>query len=164
MTRALSAHAVAIAAGVSQTWAWKARDSGIIHAPHSEDDVIALRVYVCVSQLAWPGERRARSEKHELQLWQTLAVNAARDAVSDRTTTQDTVLWVMPDAVRVVTTPGERAAFELDTLGGRTAMRIPIGKWIAELDGTLDGIPTPRPRRTPASPSRPSRTPAEAAH
>ncbi len=151
MRRQLSAHAVAVAADVSESWAWKARDSGIIHAPHSADDVIALQVFVSVSQLVWPGERRPRSEKHDLQLWQTLAVNAARDAVSDAGTTTDTVLWVMPDAVRVVTTAGERAAFELDQLGGRTAMRIPIGKWIAELDDTLNTIPTPRPRRrTPA--------------
>jgi hypothetical protein len=151
MTRQLSAHAVAIAAGVSESWAWKARDSGIIHAPHSEDDVIALRVYVCVAQLAWPGERRARSEKHDLQLWQTLAVNAARDAVSDLHTSPETVLWVMPDAVRVVTTAGERAAFELDQLGGRTAMRIPLGRWIEELDDAMTRIPTPRPRRVTAA-------------
>jgi hypothetical protein len=154
MTRQLSAHAVAVAAGVSESWAWKARDSGIILAPHSADDVIALRVYVCVAQLAWPGERRARSEKHDLQLWQTLAVNAARDAVSDQTTTTATVLWVMPDAVRVLTTPGDRAAFELDHLGGRTAMRIPIGLWIDELDDALERIPTPRlRRRTVAGPT-----------
>jgi hypothetical protein len=153
MARQLSAHSVAIAANVSESWAWKARDSGIIHAPYSEDDVIALRVYVVVAQLAWPGERRARSEKHDLQLWQTLAVSAARDAVFDATTTEHTVLWVMPGAVRVATTPGERASTELDLLRGQTAMRIPIGQWISELEDVLQRIPTPRVRRNSASPT-----------
>lgn len=149
--RALSAHAVAVAAGVSESWAWKARDSGIIHAPHSEDDVIALRVYVCVSQLVWPGERRARSEKHDLELWQTLAVNAARDAVSDPSTTHETALWVLPNAVHVVTTPGERAALELDQLSGRAAFRLPIGVWIDELDEILTRMPQARPRKRPGT-------------
>jgi hypothetical protein len=149
MTRSLSAYAVANAADVSQSWAWKARDSGIIHSPYTDEDVIALRVYVCVAQLVWPGERRPRSEKHELELWQSLAVNAARDAVSDPRTTRETVLWVLPDAVHVVTTPGERAALELDQLGHRPAFRLPLGVWITELPEVLAKLPASRRRSTP---------------
>ncbi len=148
MTRnALTTHAVTVAAGVTESWGWKARDAGVIHEPHFEDDVIALRVYVCVSQIAWPGRRRPRSAKQELELWQTLAVNTAREALSDPRTTHETAMWVLPDGVRLATTAGERAALELDVLSGRPAFRIPIGLWIAELPEALQKMPKPRIRR-----------------
>ena len=158
MAATLSAYAVANAAHVSQSWAWKARDAGIIHSPYTEEDVIALRVYACVAQLYWPGERRVRSEKHGLELWQSLAVNAAREAMSDPATSPATVLWVLQDATYLATTPGERAALELDQLHGRSAFRVPLGEWIDEVPTTLQHMPVSRPRK-----HRQSEAPAESA-
>ncbi|KJY42616.1 hypothetical protein VR41_07010 [Streptomyces sp. NRRL B-1568] len=129
----LSTNAVATAAGLSESWAWRARDQGILHAPHFEDSVVGLRVYAFVSQIVWPGNRRPRSARQELELWQSSAVEAAREAVSDPNTTTETALWVLEDSVHLVTTPGERAAFDLDHLNGRVAFRIPVGLWVAEL-------------------------------
>ncbi|WP_037599618.1 hypothetical protein [Streptacidiphilus rugosus] len=147
MAATLSAYAVANAAHVSQSWAWKARDAGIIHAPYTEEDVIALQVYACVAPLVWPGERRVRSEKHGLELWQSLAVNAAREAMSDPHMCPETVLWVLQDAALLANTAGERAALELDQLAGRTAFRLPLGEWIAQVPKTLAQLPTSRPRK-----------------
>lgn len=148
----LSASAVATAAGVSESWAWKARDQGVLHEPHFEDAVVALRVYAFVAQLVWPGQRRPRSARQDLELWQSTAVEAARQATSDPGTTPDTTLWVLEDSVHLVTTPAERAAFDLQHLGGRVAFRIPIGLWIAELPDSLAAMPRRR-RRSLASKS-----------
>ncbi|WP_189135303.1 hypothetical protein [Wenjunlia tyrosinilytica] len=149
MSRAtLTTHALHVAAGVSEHWGWKALNAGVIHEPHSEDDVIALRVYACVSQIAWPGEKRPRSAKQQLELWQELAVHTAREALSSHSTTHETAMWVLPDGVHTATTPGERAALELDVLSGRPAFRIPIGLWITQLPEALAKLPKPRIRRS----------------
>ncbi|MFE6895195.1 hypothetical protein [Streptomyces sp. NPDC057694] len=142
----LSTSAVATAAGLSESWAWKARDQGVLTEPHFEDSVVALRVFAFVSQIVWPGTRRPRSARQDLMLWQSSAVEAARQAVSDAKTTQDTILWVLEDSVHLVTTPGERAAFDLEQLGGRTAIRIPIGVWIAELPDAIGALKSRRRR------------------
>jgi hypothetical protein len=152
----LTTHAVTVIAGVTESWGWKARDAGIIHEPHFEDDVIALRVYVCVSQIAWPGTKRPRSAKQALELWQHLAVNTAREALTHPKTTPETVMWVLPDGVQLAHTAGERAAVELDVLSGRPAFRIPIGQWIAELPNALEKMPKPRIRRAPKTERVPS--------
>jgi hypothetical protein len=148
----LSTSAVATAAGLSESWAWKARDQGILHAPHFEDSVVALRVYAFVSQIVWPGNRRPRSARQDLELWQSSAVEAAREAVSDPNTTSETALWVLEDSVHLVTSPGERAAFDLDHLNGRVAFRIPIGLWVAELPEAIAGLKRKR-RRSTAKPA-----------
>lgn len=142
----LSTSAVATAAGLSESWAWKARDQGILHEPHFEDSVVALRVYAFVSQIVWPGTRRPRSARQDLELWQSSAVEAARQAVSDSKTTPQTVLWVLEDSVHLVTTPGERAAFDLEQLEGRVAIRIPVGLWVAELPDAMASLKTRRRR------------------
>ncbi|KOU33945.1 hypothetical protein [Streptomyces sp. WM6378] len=142
----LSASAVATAAGLSESWAWKARGQGILHEPHFEDAVVALRVYAFVSQIVWPGNRRPRSARQDLELWQSSAVEAARQAVDDPLTTRETALWVLEDSVYLVTTPAERAAFDLKHLDGRAAFRIPIGLWICELPDAINALP-PRRRR-----------------
>ncbi|MFD7167389.1 hypothetical protein [Streptomyces violascens] len=144
----LSASAVATAAGLSESWAWKARDQGVLHEPHFEDAVVALRVYAFVSQIVWPGNRRPRSARQDLELWQSSAVEAARQAVDDPYTTPETALWVLEDSVRIVTTPAQRAAFDLEHLDGRVAFRIPIGRWIAELPDAIGALPRRR-RRSP---------------
>lgn len=148
----LSTSAVAAAAGLSESWAWKARDQGVLHEPHFEEEVVALRVYAFVSQIVWPGTRRPRSARQELELWQQSAVEAARQAASDSSTTPDTALWVLEDSVHLVTTPAERAAFDLQTLNGRVAFRIPIGVWVAELPNAITALASRR-RRTSGSKS-----------
>ncbi|MET8676047.1 hypothetical protein ABZW18_00180 [Streptomyces sp. NPDC004647] len=148
---ALTTHALFGAAGVSEHWAWKALKAGVIHEPHFEEDVVALRVYACVAQIAWPGEKRPRSAKQQLELWQALAVNTAREALSDPATTRNTTMWVLPDGVQLATTAGQRAALELDVLSERSAFRIPIGLWIAELPDTLEKMPKSRHRRASKS-------------
>ncbi|MER5561255.1 hypothetical protein ABT071_21900 [Streptomyces sp. NPDC002506] len=142
----LSASAVAVAAGLSESWAWKARDQGVLSEPHFEEDVVALRVFAFVSQIVWPGVRRPRSARQDLELWQQSAVEAARHAVSDPATTPDTALWVLEDSVHLVTAPHERAAFDLKYLGRRPAFRIPVGLWISELP---EAMTTRRRRGTP---------------
>lgn len=139
MSKQLSTNAVAVAAGLSESWAWRARDQGILFEPHFEDSVVALRVYAFVSQIVWPGTRRARSARQELELWQSTAVETARQAASDPNTTPDTALWVLEDSVHLVTTPAERAAFDLEYLNGRVAIRIPVGLWVAELPDAIAG-------------------------
>ncbi|WP_370424209.1 hypothetical protein AB8O64_36255 (plasmid) [Streptomyces sp. QH1-20] len=139
----LSASAVAAAAGLSESWAWKARDQGVLSEPHFEEDIVALRVYAFASQIVWPGVRRPRSARQDLELWQQSAVEAARHAVSDPATTPETALWVLEDSVHLVTAPDERAAFDLKYLSRRPAFRIPVGLWISELPEAM----APRRRR-----------------
>ncbi|AEW98989.1 hypothetical protein [Streptantibioticus cattleyicolor] len=146
----LSTSAVAIAAGLSESWAWKARDQGVLYEPHFEDSVVALRVYAFVSQIVWPGVRRPRSARQELELWQSSAVEAAREAASDPNTTPDTALWVLEDSVHLVTTPAKRAAFDLEHLGGRVAFRIPVGLWVSELPDAIANLK--HRRRRPQNP------------
>ncbi|MFK0047946.1 hypothetical protein ACIQU4_28435 [Streptomyces sp. NPDC090741] len=134
----LKLSAVAAIAGLSESWAWKARDQGVLHEPYSPEDVVALRVYAFVSQIVWPGVRRPRSERQSLELWQEAAVEKAREAFSDADTTPDTALWVLEDKVELVTTPWERAAVDLRLLDGKAAFRIPVGLWIAEVPDALD--------------------------
>jgi len=147
----LSTSAVAAAAGLSENWAWKARDQGVIVEPHFEDAVVALRVYAFVSQVVWPGNRRPRSARQELELWQNTAVEAARQAVSDADTTLETTLWVLEDSVHLITTPADRAAFDLKHLNGRVAFRIPIGLWVAELPDAIAALPRRRRRAAPST-------------
>lgn len=147
----LSTSAVAAAAGLSESWAWKARDQGVLHEPHFEEEVVALRVYAFVSQIVWPGTRRPRSARQDLELWQQSAVEAARQAASDPSTTPDTALWVLEDSVHLVTTPSERAAFDLKTLGGRAAFRIPVGLWVAELPDAIAALASRRRRNNTKS-------------
>ena len=144
----LSTSAVATAAGLSESWAWKARDQGVLSEPHFEDAVVALRVYAFVSQIVWPGTRRPRSARQNLELWQSMAVAAARQAASDEGTTPETALWILEDSVHLVTTPAERAAFDLEHLAGRVAFRIPVGLWIAELPDAIAPLKSRRRRNS----------------
>ncbi|MEU9254448.1 hypothetical protein AB0D66_21660 [Streptomyces sp. NPDC048270] len=134
----LKISAVANVAGLSESWAWKAREQGVLYEPYSPEDVVALRVYAFVSQIVWPGVRRPRSARQSLELWQEAAVAAAREAYTSNTTTPDTAMWVLEDRVRLVTQPWERAAVDLQVLAGKTAVRIPVGLWIMELPDALD--------------------------
>ncbi|OIV39131.1 hypothetical protein BIV57_02025 [Mangrovactinospora gilvigrisea] len=148
----LSFLAAAETADLSENWAWKARDAGLLHAPCGAEDVIALRVYALVVQFPWPGQRRGRNVSQKLELWQTVVVEMAREAVFDPRTTVDTVLWVEPGGGTLVTSPGDRAAHELDRLTGRTAVRLPVGLWVAQLPDAI--------RAATSKPRRPGRRPA----
>ncbi|MFE5030203.1 hypothetical protein ACFRAO_44745 [Streptomyces sp. NPDC056656] len=108
-------------------------------------------MYAFVSQIVWPGTRRPRSARQDLELWQSSAVEAARQAVSDSKTTPQTVLWVLEDSVHLVTTPGERAAFDLEQLEGRVAIRIPVGLWVGELPDAMTSLKTRRRRSSTKS-------------
>ncbi|MFE9221439.1 hypothetical protein ACFYN3_34580 [Streptomyces lavendulae] len=142
----LSTSAVAAAAGLSESWAWKARDQGVLSEPHFEEDIVALRVYAFVSQIVWPGTRRPRSARQDLELWQQSAVETARHAASVADVTPETALWVLEDSVHLVTSPDERAAFDLRYLGRRCALRIPVGLWISELPEAMAALPSRRRR------------------
>ncbi|MEV6954661.1 hypothetical protein [Streptomyces sp. NPDC051183] len=153
----LSTSAVAAAAGLSESWAWKARDQGVLSEPHFEEDIVALRVYAFVSQIGWPGTRRPRSARQDLELWQQSAVEAARQAATDAGTTPDTALWVLEDSVHLITTPDQRAAFDLKCLGGRVAFRIPVGLWISELPDAVAMLSARRRRSARKPGGMPSR-------
>ncbi|MFJ8312884.1 MULTISPECIES: hypothetical protein [unclassified Streptomyces] len=137
LSEKLSISAVAAAARLSESWAWKARDQGVLSEPHFEEDIVALRVYAFVSQIVWPGTRRPRSARQDLELWQQAAVEAARQAASDTSTTPETALWVLEDSVHLIAAPEERAAFDLKYLSRRSAFRIPVGLWISELPDAM---------------------------
>ncbi|MFE0356513.1 hypothetical protein ACFW2K_22585 [Streptomyces nigra] len=145
---------LATAAKLNRIWVKKATDLGLI-SPASLDgeDVIAVQVLAVVDQLVWPGNKRSRSQSRTLEVSLPLVVNTARNAISDASTTRDTVLWVMQDKVPVVTnTLGERAQYVIDVLGRRCAYAIPLGEWIAALP---DGYQVPATRRlaTPGPPA-----------
>jgi hypothetical protein len=170
MSEVLSANAVAGAAGVSDTYAYKAIDAGVISEPHYPADVIALRTYRALSGVVWTTPRPASTAKDGPkkprqsgpELWQITAVHAARNAVTDPKTTAQTVLWVLQDSCHLVHTAAERAALELSVLEGRDAVRLAVGRWIKEdLPAVLGQIRSYRPR-TAGTARRPrtARTPA----
>ncbi|MFK0202777.1 hypothetical protein [Streptomyces lavendulae] len=142
----LSTSAVAAAAGLSESWAWKARDQGVLSEPHFEEDVVALRVYAFVSQIVWPGTRRPRSARQDLELWQQSAVETARHAALVAGVTPETALWVLEDSVHLITSADQRAAFDLRHLGQRCAFRIPVGLWISELPEAMAALAARRRR------------------
>ncbi|MGW1991320.1 hypothetical protein [Embleya sp. NPDC001921] len=153
----LSANAVAVAAGVNRSWVYRALEIGVLSEPCFAADVIVLRVYRLVSQFVWPDRPRQRSVKHEVDTWQLAALNAARDAVNDRTTTPETALYVLQGRVHVANTRRERAALESPSpdglepaeLDAQVVLRLPIGRWIDELPSVLAKTPMSAPRRNP---------------
>ncbi|MFJ8313331.1 MULTISPECIES: hypothetical protein [unclassified Streptomyces] len=153
--RLLSANAVANAAGVDSNWVYRAVENGILPERHFEADIIVIKVHRVLSSIIWPDKKRQRSLKHDVDTWQLLALNAARDAVTDPRTNSETTLWVMQDAVQVAHSRDERAALESvsssgedpSPLDGQLAFRFPIGRWIDELPSLLAQIPTREPRR-----------------
>jgi hypothetical protein len=170
VSEVLSANAVAGAAGVSDTYAYKAIDAGVISEPHYPADVIALRTYRALSGVVWTSSRPTSAAKDSPrkqrqpgpELWQMVAVHAARNAVTDPSTTPQTVLWVLQDSCHLVHTAAERAALELSVLEGRDAVRLAVGRWIKEdLPAVLGQIRSYRPRNAGAARRpRATRTPA----
>ena len=155
----LSANAVAVAAGVSKNWVYRAIDIGVLSEPCFAADVIVVKVYRVLSQFVWPDKPRQRSVKHDLDTWQIAALNAARDAVTDQRTTAETTLYVLPNAVHVVNSRLERAQLEASDPAGeepapldaQMTLRMPIGRWIDELPSVLAKTPKSAPRRGAAA-------------
>ncbi|MFQ6144449.1 hypothetical protein ACLMNJ_15440 [Streptomyces seoulensis] len=162
----LSANAVAVAANVDRSWAYRAIEAGVLSEPCFPADVIVLKVYRVISQFVWPDVPRPRTEKRTLDVWQVTALNAVRNAVTDEKTTPETTLYVLQGATFVQHTRQDRAALESKSpegdepspLDAQPVLRLPIGRWIHELESVIQRTPRSAPRRTPAV-SRRSRAP-----
>ncbi|WP_331735984.1 hypothetical protein OG605_38695 (plasmid) [Streptomyces xanthophaeus] len=160
--RTLTANAVANAAGVDSNWVYRAVENGILPATHFEADIIVIKLHRLLSGITWPDRKRQRSQKHAVDTWQLSALNAARDAVTDPSTTAETTLWVTQHQVLVANTRAERAALEATDaeganpapLDGQLAFRFPIGRWIDDLPSVLAQTPTREPRRPKTAPGR----------
>lgn len=158
----LSANAVAVAANLDRSWAYRAIEAGVLAEPCFPADVIVLKVYRVLSQFVWPDKPRQRSVKHELDTWQLTALNATRDAVTDESTTAETTLYVLQGAVYVAHTRQDRARLESlsqdgsdsSALDAQTVLRLPIGRWIDGLEAVVARTPKSAPRRVPVRTSR----------
>lgn len=131
---------LASTANVNRSWLTKTAALGLVNPSALDgEDVIVVRVFAFVDQLVWPGKRRSRSQARAMEPWQSLAVNAARDAARDTATTMDSILWITPEGVEVTDEFGAHTAFVL--AHQRTNfVAVPIGEWIAELPPNLETI------------------------
>ncbi|MEU7072968.1 hypothetical protein AB0B30_27935 [Streptomyces narbonensis] len=131
---------LATTANVNRSWVTKAAQLGLVNPSALDgEDVIVVRVFAFVDQLVWPGRRRSRSEARAMEPWQSLAVNAARDAARDSATKIDSILWITPEGVEVTNEFGAHTAFVL-THQRTNFVAVPIGEWIAELPPRLETI------------------------
>lgn len=131
---------LASTANVNRSWVTKAAQLGLVNSSALDgEDVIVVRVFAFVDQLVWPGKKRSRSEARAMEPWQSLAVNAARDAARDPATKMDSILWITPEGVEVTNDFSAHTAFVL--AHQRTNfVAVPIGEWIAELPPNLETI------------------------
>ncbi|MFK0223791.1 hypothetical protein ACIQWN_37110 [Streptomyces vinaceus] len=139
---------LAAAADLNRGWVTKAADLGLVNLSTLDgEDLIVVRVFAFVDQLVWPGERRSRSVPRGMEPWQSMAVNAARDAARSTVTSMESILWVRRDGVEATHSPGEHAAYAVGAGGKRAAFAaVPIGQWIAELPERLKTVfDWPRP-------------------
>ncbi|MGW4895838.1 hypothetical protein ACWEQL_26785 [Kitasatospora sp. NPDC004240] len=145
MARRITPAALAKAADLNRIWANKAIERGFVNVEALDgEDVIVLRVFAFADQIVWPGERRSRSAPRDVAIWQSVVVGATRDALSDPALGPDTLLWLMPNDVRITRSMAE-ALVLLTEVGALCALRIPIGAWVSELpEGfELPAFPTP---------------------
>ncbi|MEU2358964.1 hypothetical protein ABZ599_39490 [Streptomyces misionensis] len=127
-------------ANVNRSWVTKAAQLGLVNPSALDgEDVIVVRVFAFVDQLVWPGNKRSRSQARAMEPWQSLAVNAARDAARDTATKLDSILWITPEGVEITNDFGSHFAFVLKHQ--RTNfVAVPIGEWVAELPPNLETI------------------------
>ncbi|EDY52956.1 hypothetical protein [Streptomyces clavuligerus] len=131
---------LASTANVNRSWVTKAVQLGLVNSSALDgEDVIVVRVFAFVDQLVWPGRKRSRSEARAMEPWQSLAVNAARDAARDTATKIDSILWMTPEGASVTNDFGAHMAFVL-THQRSNFVAVPIGEWIAELPPNLETI------------------------
>ncbi|TGA99688.1 hypothetical protein [Streptomyces sp. MZ04] len=154
--RVLSPSAVAAAAELNPSWAYRAQEAQILGDPCYPADVIVLKVYRVILPLVWPDRvGLPRNEKKVLDFWQTAALEAARNAVTDDETTRETTMYVLQGATYIAHTRAARAALESASpdgdepspLDGQAVFRLPIGEWIDDLDSRLARLPRRAPRR-----------------
>lgn len=127
-------------ANVNRSWVTKAVQLGLVNSSALDgEDVIVVRVFAFVDQLVWPGKKRSRSEARAMEPWQSLAVNAARDAARDTSTKLDSILWITPEGVEVTNDFGAHTAFVLSHQRSNF-VAVPIGEWIAELPPNLETV------------------------
>ncbi|MGW1171240.1 hypothetical protein [Streptomyces sp. NPDC002550] len=127
-------------ANLNRSWVTKAAQLGLVNPSALDgEDLIVVRVFAFVDQLVWPGKKRSRSEARAMEPWQSLAVNAARDAARDTATTMDSILWITPKGVEVTHEIGTHVAFVLAHQRSNF-VAVPIGEWVAELPPNLETI------------------------
>ncbi|WP_119296123.1 hypothetical protein [Streptomyces sp. YIM 130001] len=151
----LSPSAVAAAAELNPSWAYRAQEAQVLGDPCYPADVIVLKVYRVILPLVWPDRPRPRSEKQVLDFWQTAALEAARNAVTDEETTRETTMYVLQGATYIVHTREARALLENASpdgndpslLDGQAVLRLPIGVWIDDLAPRLARMNNRAPRR-----------------
>ncbi|GAA2785380.1 hypothetical protein GCM10010441_07950 [Kitasatospora paracochleata] len=145
MARRITPAALAKAADLNRIWVNKAVERGFVNTDALDgEDVIVLRVLALADQIVWPGERRSRSATRDVAIWQSVVVGATRDALTDPGLGPNTLLWLMPNDVRISRSMAE-ALVILTEIGPLCAVRIPIGDWVSELPEGFDlpAIPTP---------------------
>ncbi|MFF5408462.1 hypothetical protein ACFY8K_37180 [Streptomyces misionensis] len=127
-------------ANVNRSWVTKAAQLGLVNPSALDgEDVIVVRVFAFVDQLVWPGKKRSRSQARAMEPWQSLAVNAARDAARDTATKIDSILWITPEGVEVTNDFGSHFTFVLKHQRANF-VAVPIGEWVAELPPNLETI------------------------
>ncbi|MFK0142536.1 hypothetical protein [Streptomyces murinus] len=96
------------------------------------EDVIVVRSYAFLDRVVWPGERRDPKDSRQTALWQVLALNTVRDALTSPEANPDTVVWASPEGALATHTPQDAASLAART-SGRTMVKLPVGSWAAAL-------------------------------
>ncbi|NED20621.1 hypothetical protein G3I31_21455 [Streptomyces sp. SID9913] len=126
-------HRVATAADVNTRWVKEAIKEGLVDGTALEgEDVIVVRSYAFLDRVVWPGERRDPKDSRQTALWQSLALNTVRDALTSPEANPDTVVWASPEGAIATHTPQDAAALAART-SGRTMVKLPVGSWAAAL-------------------------------
>ena len=126
-------HRVATAADVNIRWVKEAIKEGLVDGTALEgEDVIVVRSYAFLDRVVWPGERRDPKDSKQTALWQLLALNTVRDALTSPEANPDTVVWASPEGAIATHTPQDSASVAART-PARTMVKLPVGSWAAAL-------------------------------
>ncbi|WP_053726539.1 hypothetical protein [Streptomyces sp. WM6378] len=124
---------MATAADVNTRWVSGAINEGLVDGSALEgEDVIVIRSYAFLDRVVWPGERRDPKDSRQTALWQKLALNTVRDALTSPETNPDTVVWASKEGAVSTHTPQDAAAYAART-SDRTVVKLPVGSWAAAL-------------------------------
>ncbi|MFI1312855.1 hypothetical protein ACH4TS_22330 [Streptomyces albidoflavus] len=96
------------------------------------EDVIVIRSYAFLDRIVWPGERRDPKDSRQTALWQKLALNTVRDALTSPEANPDTVVWASKEGAVATHTPQDAGAYAART-ANRTVVKLPVGAWAAAL-------------------------------
>ncbi len=126
-------HRVATAADVNTRWVSGAINEGLVDGSALEgEDVIVIRSYAFLDRIVWPGERRDPKDSRQTALWQKLALNTVRDALTSPEANPDTVVWASKEGAVATHTPQDAGAYAART-ANRTVVKLPVGAWAAAL-------------------------------